>query len=351
LKPENARFQAEHERIMQQMGIGTDDGPKSPELEEMMRCADAGNAACAYQAGIILSRRFSAAAEATSVLQSDAAAVRYLNQAAEAGIGLAMQSLGNKYQEGDGVRKNLRTSMDWLWKAALVGSTDAKETLDRICLLTKEIKAHYESLDNFITTRKLPPGASVVMPGPNLGTLLLELKPDLAARGFCLARPSHNHTGGAASPDSMSPIVGTDAMLRLDRTLERARARGNNIRVTYGRRGTENPEVTRQMLQGASDRRLIDNERFQQLKPVATGLCDAVTSADVESWKHSVRTLGIDVSCMHHGREAQRICISCVNQAIERLDAAARGAVALNLAEVVDDRGYLHSTIPGVASL
>ena len=338
----SAKFKAEHASIMRRMGIGTEDGPKMPTLDEMMRCADAGNAACAYLAGIQLSQRQLMVDFRAGVLQSDALAVKYLTQAAEAGIGLAMYSLSNKYQEGDGVRKNVRTSRTWLWKAALVGSDSARDTLDRLCLLSKEVKSHSESLDKFMSSGKLPPGAGPVhMQGPNLGTLLLALKPNLAAHNFTLPPPQHSHTGGVADASCTGPILGTDAIRANDRTLERARARGNTICLAYGRRGTENAETTRLTLEGASDQRLIGNERFKLLVPVEDAFCDELSLSSIESWKRSARDIGIEVNCVHSRGKPLRVCNDCILHGAERLRAAARGQVALSLAEKLEGRGFV----------
>jgi hypothetical protein len=49
---DNREGRAEMQAVEAQMGVGRPGGPQRPEISEYVRCAEAGNLACAYQAGL-----------------------------------------------------------------------------------------------------------------------------------------------------------------------------------------------------------------------------------------------------------------------------------------------------------
>ena len=55
---DNREGRAEMQAVESQMGVGQPGGPQRPDLSEYVRCADAGNLACAYQAGLWTRQNF-----------------------------------------------------------------------------------------------------------------------------------------------------------------------------------------------------------------------------------------------------------------------------------------------------
>jgi len=117
---------------------GLQNGLQNVSVETYRRCADRGSAAAAYMAGIqyknrilgqinrhtpfVSDARTNDSRESRGVLDTNELAFKYLEQAAEADIGLAMQSLSTLYEEGQGCRKSWGLAREWLWRAVLKDS-------------------------------------------------------------------------------------------------------------------------------------------------------------------------------------------------------------------------------------
>ena len=360
---------AEIQRINAQMGAGTTWGPKRPELSEYVRCADAGNLACAYQAGIHFKRRLlgsvqfapsffaaqqrrnqtlesklegisfdAAGAEPLGVLETNELSFRYLSQAAEGGIAIAMQSLADNYEQGCGVRKSMRMCREWYWRACLAQSVGASAIIDTKSVLVNEMMATSQMLDN--VQSQLQPGQGFVSGGPNLCSLILALQRDLIHLGYQLppfaAIAPSQQVGSRPQPGSAAPpMIGRKVLQEIERQVKKLARRGSRVSFQYGRRGIA-AQATALSLGQAS--RALDAQLF--VVPPDAACYEFFDDAAVSAWvQRSLRT-DLEVTCVHrqHGRAS---CRECLLAAVNRLSAVATGGAALSLNEDLAGRGHL----------
>jgi hypothetical protein len=170
-------------------------------------------------------------------------------------VGVAMHSLADMYQHGQGVTKDMRHSREWLWRAALLDIPGALGLLDWQCVMVREFLAMHQSLES--CQARVAPGQSVSSGGPNLGSLLLALHADLRRLRFQLPRfaaiaPATPGGSAAACAAQGLPLLGQAAILK-NLTLMRSFEQANKaIVVSYLRRGCA-AEATAQTL-GAVER-------------------------------------------------------------------------------------------------
>lgn len=98
------------------------------------------------------------------VLDTDELAFKYLLQAAESGIGIAMDSLAELYIHGKGVRERRITGNDWFWHAVLLNSAGSIDLLDSHALIPLELNAMSDVLDQALAM--LAPGQAFNGGGP-----------------------------------------------------------------------------------------------------------------------------------------------------------------------------------------
>jgi TPR repeat protein len=118
-------------------------------INQSTRYADQGDVAFAYLAGIRFKNRILGAMQfrrdgslesdntgqsyQLGVLETDELAFKYLSQAAEGNVALAMQSLADCYENGTGVKKSMRMCSEWLWRASLLHSAGALPVPESNC--------------------------------------------------------------------------------------------------------------------------------------------------------------------------------------------------------------------------
>ena len=148
-----------------------------------------------------------AGAEPLGVLETNELSFRYLSQAAEGGIAIAMQSLADNYEQGCGVRKSMRMCREWYWRACLAQSVGASAIIDTKSVLVNEMMATSQMLDN--VQSQLQPGQGFVSGGPNLCSLILALQRDLIHLGYQLppfaAIAPSQQVGSRPQPGSAAP--------------------------------------------------------------------------------------------------------------------------------------------------
>eukprot|EP00986_Skeletonema_menzelii_P004699 scaffold1633_cov147-Skeletonema_menzelii.AAC.16 len=256
------------------------------------------------------------------VLESQELAFKYFERAAKLGHGLAMQSLGTCFDDGVGVKSNRRRCNQWLWKSVLHGSAGAIELLDCRALLPLEIRANEGMLQQAMQI--LQPGQTMQLGGPNLAALLLHL------------RGRHR-----------TPLIGEkDAKELLDKIQFLKRQFGVNFTFGYLRRGAAK-QATAQT-RGA-DPRSKDNQIF--FAPPFASCDERVTDDIINKWHDQSMRLAYSQSdsgrcayfvlCVHNEGSQKKggFCAACEADAVERLDAIARGAVVLSLDEDLPHRG------------
>ena len=330
--------------------------PKQATVKDYAKLADQGSVAAAYLAGIRYKQRILGKmqnrrglvvnnADDLGVLETDALAVRYLMKGAEAGHALSMQSLGDCYYTGQGVRKSLREAREWIWRAVLQQSAGASSMLDTKSVLINEHMAH---ATNFEAAREhLVPGQTISMCGPNLCSLFMALRNAFPADGTFPAFAGSVPTctaGNRACEGTTGPvnIVGTDAFRETMKVLKAMERRGNDVWFTYGRRGV-GKAATAQTYAEAT--RPLDAQLF--VVPPRPACDDVLTVDEVHRWlqgfishdqrdENSVLTV-----CPHSNDEALSGCPQCIEDAQERLAAVATGATAISLQEALESRGHL----------
>ena len=181
-----------------------------------------------------------AGAEPLGVLETNELSFRYLSQAAEGGIAIAMQSLADNYEQGCGVRKSMRMCREWYWRACLAQSVGASAIIDTKSVLVNEMMATSQMLDN--VQSQLQPGQGFVSGGPNLCSLILALQRDLIHLGYQLppfaAIAPSQQVGSRPQPGSAAPpMIGRKVLQEIERQVEKLARRGSRVSFQYGRRG------------------------------------------------------------------------------------------------------------------
>jgi hypothetical protein len=278
------------------------------------------------------------------VLESQELAFKYFEKAAKLGHGLAMQSLGECFDEGIGCKDNRRRANQWLWRSTLHDSYGAIEMLDGKALLPLELRGQSDMIDQ--ACPHVVPGQSMCLGGPNLGSLLL-IYADIAERenytlppfaGTCATATVNNQPSKPGG--SRIPIIGTKAIKEVLQKVKMLRARGNNVQFSYGRRGTSKA-ATAQTYGSAS--RSIDNQVF--IAPPFSACDERVFSDD--HWDHLLKELDYENQllpfCVHSekfGNDARLpFCFECEIEARERLEAVSNGSVVLSVDEDLPQRG------------
>jgi hypothetical protein len=143
------------------------------------------------------------------VLTTDEMAFKYLSQAAEAGLGLAMQSTADCYENGTGVRKSMLLCRDWLWHATLIKSARALDALDT--KTTAPLEHHGSSGMMDQAQYQLSYGQTMQLCGPNIGSLFWVLCRPLMTKNyivsaFAAATPTLT-VGSAPHPGTTGPVT------------------------------------------------------------------------------------------------------------------------------------------------
>jgi len=329
----------------------------SPELtpDQYAAYADRGSAACAYMAGVSYKNRMlgpvraeyggnmisdNTGREQPSVLSTDELAFKYFSQAAEAGIGFAMQSLADMYENGQGVRKSMLRCREWLWRATLQKSVGAQYSLDTKSVVPCEIRAQQDMTMHGM--ERLLPGQQMNLSGPNITSLLLLLWEDLE-RGNCML-PAFNAATpalAAGSPPHQGltgpvKIVGSDDIHQFARLVMECQRRGNRISCTYGRRGTAKSATA---LTYTEDSRGLDCDSFVVPPNPA---CDERLNGDDAKQQAALFSsyLPTGVHCVHAADNSSIVaCKDCISTGLERLSAVSSGSVVLSLQEHLQARG------------
>lgn len=218
---------------MLQEGLRDASSLQNLSVETYRKHADRGNAACAYMAGVqykqrmlgMLDDRTPFVSDARTgqtqlgVLESDALAFQYLEQAAKAGIGLAMQSLSSLYEEGQGCRKSWSMAREWLWRAFLKDSAGAAAIFDIKIVLRNELAAQVHMFEQ--AGDRIEAGQSFSPSGPNIASLLLVFFRQMQSCNFTLPpfaaiAPSCRVTGSVRH-GTTGPVVipGSDQFIRV----------------------------------------------------------------------------------------------------------------------------------------
>ena len=171
-----------------------------------------------------------AGAEPLGVLETNELSFRYLSQAAEGGIAIAMQSLADNYEQGCGVRKSMRMCREWYWRACLAQSVGASALIDNKSVLVNEMMATSQMLDN--VQSQLQPGQGFVSGGPNLCSLILALQRDLIRLGYQLppfaAIAPSQQVGSRPQPGSAAPpMIGRKVLQEIERQVKKLARRGS----------------------------------------------------------------------------------------------------------------------------
>jgi hypothetical protein len=334
-------------------------------INESIRFADQGDVAFAYIAGVRFKNRvlgdiqFRRDGELVSdntgqghqlgVLETNELAFKYLSQASEGNLALAMQSLADCYENGTGVRKSMRMCREWLWHASLLHSTGALTVLESKSVLQNELIAQCQILEQ--APAQLRPGQSMALGGPNVGCLLVVLYQPLSEKRFMLPafasdvptlrvgdRPRQGTTGALA-------IMATDRLKEVVALMDQVVRNGNGVVPLYGRRGV-GKGATAQSYGAAS--RPLDSLLF--VVPPAPGCDETPTDDEVMQWRgaaalgssslnHYGNPRNLEVACVHNDKGGVD-CLHCIADARERLEAVSRGSVALSLQESLESRGH-----------
>jgi hypothetical protein len=325
-----------------------------------------GNQACAYLAGSRFKHRLLSAVNPSSrvshnntrdnipILESEELAFKYYEKAAKLGHGLAMQSLGECFDNGIGCNANRRRCNHWLWRSCLDGSYGAIEMLDSRALLPLEINANIQMIDSNL--HRILPGQTLALSGPNLASLLLVMNHTVKRENFSMspfagtwptATVNNKLTiAGRCESNHRIPLIGSGALKEVMKCLNQLHSRGNPTACCYGRRGVAK-EATAQIHDAAS--RPIENQLF--LVPPTAACDERATDEDRTQYEGMIYELNYDDSesaiecrCVHtekyEGREGQFVCKECEMEAMGRLDAVSNGSVVLSLEEGLSQRGH-----------
>lgn len=334
------------------------------------------NQACAYLAGIRFKHRilgapssqrrgtsgggcglvaYNSPADNTNlpVLESQELAFKYFEKAAKLGHGLAMQSLGECFDEGIGCRSNGRRCNQWLWRSCLHNSCGAIDLLNSRALLPLEVNATSQMLEQAV--KMLTPGQSMGPGGPNLGSLLLTFHQTVEKEKYSLPPFAGTWATATVNNEPVSrcndkpriPLIASEAVKECMKKVKFLRSRGNEIMFSYGRRGTAKA-ATAQTRGNVS--RSIDNQLFA-VPPNAA--CDErVSEIECRRWQEQVTMLQfrdydkiLFPFCVHTEQKGQRdgrcaaYCRECEVEAMERLDAVSNGGVVLSIDEELPHHG------------
>ena len=354
-------------------------GPRRPEVDEYVRCAENGDLpdeqrhACAYHAGIHFKKRLlgraeialgaagrvlnqrhasssnlvaglgavtfdSSGSEQVGVLEANELSFRYLSQAAQGGLGVAMQSLADNYEQGCGVRASMRMCREWYWRACLAQSVGAATILDSKSVLVNEMMATLNCLGE--VEKRLAPGQGFVSAGPNLCSLVFALHRDLAEKRFELppfaATAPSQHVGAAPRRGSCAaPLIGRARIQAFARQCDGLARRGSRVECAYGRRGIS-AQATALSLGAAS--RSPDAQLFTV--PPRPAMRELFEDAEVRAWEGAAASADLRVECVHRS-DGGASCRQCLNAGRARMAAVATGSVAVSLSEELQGRGHL----------
>lgn len=364
-------FREEMQRtVTSPMRMGLPDGPQRPEVSEYVRCAELGNLACAYQAGVYFKNRLlgdavvapsyfaqrqrernlesglrgisfdSTGSEQLGVLETNELSFKYFSQAAEGGLGLAMQSLADNYEKGCGVRKSMRLCREWYWRACLAQSAGACEILESKSVLVNEMRAVLQMLGDL--SSRLSPGQPCTTGGPNLCSLVVAVHNDLAVGGsytippFAAVAPMLQ-VGSAPRRGSVSmPLIGEGVLKVVGAELNKLERRGHRVTGEYGRRGTT-AQATALSLSEAT--RPLDSQLFVVPPPpqINEDFTTPLGYLARTRWESAADSVELSVTCLHvqHGRAS---CSKCLQMGLERLSAVATGSVAISLVEILKNQ-------------
>ena len=291
-----------------------------------------------------------------SVLESQELAFHYFERASKLGHALSMQSFGECYDEGIGCRVNRRHALKWLWRSCLLHSGGAYQMLESRALLTIEINAISEQLQN--AKDFLQPYQKLQTGGPNLGIIFVCLLPVLSRNNYSLppfagAKPSGT-VGNSIIPNTGDrpriPIIGYGNLKEVQAMADSMYQQGGNqVNFIYGRRGTMKSATAQ--TRGRCDRSL-DNQVF--VVPPAPGCDESMTGDELDTWIYDANMLKecgsnnagivIKASCTHLERSGSReggavVCQQCVNEAADRLWAVSRGKVVISENENIPNFG------------
>jgi hypothetical protein len=348
------------QRVARQGGLRDASVENYAELADDARLEMAQRNACAYQAGILLKQRITGGmlhhgervghgsdVEKIGVLDTDELAHTYLLQASKRGHGLAMQSLADLYENGQGVRACMRTAREWLWRSMLGGSAGARQLLETKIVLFNEMYAHHDMFDTVANSPHFVRGRGFSPGGPNLGSLLVACHCELAALNYQLPPfASIEPATKDGQPRLTRPVyvLGAELLRRIhDRILE-YESRGYPITPIYGFRGTAKSATALSLCNGEGGRAL-DAQRLV-VPPRPAGDESPRNNGELEVWRRAAMLSPIRVSCPHckdgdDDNDKLPTCRQCLSAACERLHAIASGAVALSLAETLRGHGHI----------
>eukprot|EP00814_Leptocylindrus_danicus_P011757 CAMPEP_0116023144 /NCGR_PEP_ID=MMETSP0321-20121206/11413_1 /TAXON_ID=163516 /ORGANISM="Leptocylindrus danicus var. danicus, Strain B650" /LENGTH=215 /DNA_ID=CAMNT_0003494361 /DNA_START=147 /DNA_END=790 /DNA_ORIENTATION=- len=196
--------------------------------------------------------------------------------------------------------------------------------------------------------------------GPNLGTLIMVFHDVLERENFSLppfagkwATGSVNNRIRQMSGHPRIPLIGADAAKEILKKVQFCDSHlGIKCTFSYLRRGTAKM-ATAQTYGAAS--RTIDNQVF--FAPPFAACDERVTDKMIYNWHdqsyknlkrfglaslikgHSSRCACFVVCVHNEGNQSPGFCEQCEQDAIERLDAIARGSVVLSIEEELSQRG------------
>lgn len=343
-------------------------GPKAFTLDEMTRCAEQ-SPACAFQAGIMLKTQMMGTPEyhdngqvtlhrdqaGGGVLQKEAESIKYFTMAAEAGLGLAMLSLGESFHAGKGVRRDKRRGLCWFWQGTLQDSAGSLQAANQYFIVPLEVLATSESLRRFLAdpaSMGLMPGQRIAPSGPNIGSLLVALIRPLAQYGFTLPPFAATAPGGNTPTVPRVPLLAQKQLRKVLQQMDRLNAAGYFIEPRYGRRGTSKGATLGAQGTGVKKRE-IDSQLFvtPPTPPRAYRGNDAPTDEQTAAWVATAKTIDFDVDCVHRPEQTEPgpelrgerspVCGACLGLALERLAALDHGAVMLSLTETLSGDGQM----------
>lgn len=352
-------------QLILQEGLAGRPPPDSIGPEYYAKLADRGNAVygsaqCAYMAGILYKNRMlgnveldrsggrtalrsstaGAADNDHGVLETDELAFKYLKQASDAGIAIAMQSLAELYEKDQGVRERRITANDWLWRSTLLGSSAGIKYLDDKALLPIELSAMVEQLG--MMQSQLMPGQSFSLCGPHLTSLLCLFGKQLMTRfrfklpAFASDLPTLTVGNGIREGTTGPvPLIGSQTLGQLCILTQHLERRGSEGEFTYGRRGVAK-EASAQT-HGDVNRRIADS--FLYKLPPDPQCDDQYAGSELSSFQSTIRQVRLTASCIHSERTPQYFCLQCLEVAQKRLMAVSHGSVAISLYETLPARG------------
>ncbi len=186
--------------------------------------------------------------------------------------------------------------------------------------------------------------------GPNLAALLLVFKETMVKEDFTLSpfagsQPTgtvgNRPTNTIQNQGPRVPLIGGNAAKALCKKIQFMESRGNGIMFAYGRRGTAKAATAQTY---GSAPRAIDNQIY--VIPSFSACDESFNAIDYGRWMNQTYTFpSIQIFCVHTEKFGNRgpnalFCPECKEDAIERLDAVARGSLALSIEEEISQRGH-----------